>query len=81
LNKEPFLEHTLQSRAFRRIYDKRSLDEYRERMGCPANDKLCEQGVWFTQTMLLGSHGDMDQIAEAIRKIHTHAAALAPSAA
>ena len=81
LNKEPFLEHTLASRAYQRIYDKRALDEYRERMGCPANDKLCEQGVWLTQTMLLGSRGDMDQIAEAIRKIHTHAAALAQPAA
>jgi len=33
--------------------------------------------VWFTQTMLLGSSGDMDKIAEAIRKIQTHAATLA----
>jgi hypothetical protein len=31
--------------------------------------------------MLLGSSGDMDQIAEAIRKVHTHAAALAQPAA
>jgi len=81
LNKEPFLPHTLGSRAFQRIYDKRILDEYQERMRCPANDKLCEEGVWLTQTMLLGSSGDMDQIAEAIRKVHTHAAALAQTAA
>jgi perosamine synthetase len=81
LNKEPFLEHTLGSRAFQRIYDKRILDEYPERTRCPANDKLCEEGVWLTQTMLLGSSGDMDQIAEAIRKVHAHAAALAQPAA
>ena len=77
LNKEPFLAHTLGSRGFRRIYDKRILDEYSERMRCPANDKLCQEGVWFTQTMLLGSRSDMDQIVEAIRKLHTHSAALA----
>ena len=77
LNKEPFLESTLASRGFQRIYGKRVLDGYRERMSCPANDKLCEQGVWLTQTMLLGSRSDMDQIAEGIRKIHTHSAALA----
>ena len=29
------------------------------------------------QTMLLGSRDDMDQIAEAVRKIQTYAAALA----
>jgi perosamine synthetase len=77
LNKEPFLKHTLDSPAFQRIYDKRILDEYSERMRCPANDKLCQEDVWLTQTMLLGSRDDMDQIAEAIRKIHTHSAALA----
>ena len=47
----------------------------------PANDKLWQEGVWLTQTMLLGSSGDMDQIAEAIRKVHTHAVALAQLAA
>lgn len=77
LNKEPFLEHTLASRGFQRVYDQRVLNEYRERMGCPANDKLCEEGVWFTQTMLLGSRSDMDQIAAAIRKIQAHATRLA----
>jgi perosamine synthetase len=81
LNKEPFLERTLESRAFQRIYDQRILHDYRERMSCPANDKLCEEGVWFTQTMLLGARGDMDQIAEAIRRIHAHAGPLAQSAA
>ena len=44
---------------------------------CPANDKLCEEAVWFTQNMLLGPRSDMDQIAEAIRKIQDHAAELA----
>ncbi len=77
LNKEPFLAHTLDSRAYQRIYDKSTLDQYRGRTDCPVNDKLCEQGVWFTQTMLLGSRGDMDQIAEAIRKIHANASTLA----
>jgi perosamine synthetase len=33
--------------------------------------------VWFTQTMLLGPRGDMDQIAEAIRKIQANADKLA----
>jgi hypothetical protein len=30
--------------------------------------------VWFTQTTLLAARQDMEQIAEAIRKIQTHAA-------
>jgi len=77
LNKEPFLSTTLHSRAFERIYGGSGITRWFERNQCPANDKLCEEAVWFTQTMLLGPRSDMDQIAEAIRKIQAHAAALA----
>ena len=80
LNKEPFLAHTLNSRAYKRVYDGQTLNQYRDRTNCPANDKLCEEGVWFTQTMLLGSRGDMDQIADAVRKIQAHSTALVKSA-
>jgi len=76
LNKEPFLKHTFDSRAYRAIYPAKQLAEWSERNHCPANDKLCEEAVWFTQTMLLGPRGDMDQIAEAIRKIQRQAATL-----
>ena len=44
---------------------------------CPVNDKVCAEGVWFTQTMLLGGREDMEQIAAAIGKIRAHAKALA----
>jgi len=77
LNKEPFLKNTLQSRAFRSIYAAQEIAAYEARNHCPANDKLCEEAVWFFQTMLLGSKTDMDQIAEAIRKIQKQAALLA----
>ena len=79
LNKEAFLENTLQSRAFRRIYSAAELKSYRERNHCPVNDKLCEQAVWFGQTMLLGDTKDMDDISGAIVKIQKHSAALARS--
>ena len=79
LNKEPFLKATLNSRAFKAIYTQRELADYEERNHCPENDKLCERAVWFEQTMFLGSASDMDQIAEAIRKIHNQAGTLARS--
>ena len=81
LNKEPFLKEALSSRAFRAIYSAREQAEYEERNHCPENDKLCERAVWFTQTMFLGARSDMDQIAEAIRKIQKQAGALARSQA
>jgi perosamine synthetase len=79
LNKEPFLKHTFDSRAYRAIYPESQLAMWVERNQCPANDKLCEEAVWFTQTMLLGPREDMDQIAEAIRKIQHQAGTLARS--
>jgi dTDP-4-amino-4,6-dideoxygalactose transaminase len=77
LNKESFLDAALASRGFRRLFPEKTLAEWRERNACPANDRLCAQAVWFTQTMLLGPRSDMDQIAAAVRKVHAHAAALA----
>lgn len=77
LNKEPFLKNTFASRGYQTIYGKELLARWEERNQCPANDRLCEEAVWLTQTMLLGSHRDMDQIAEAIRKIQAHAGELA----
>ncbi|HSM77060.1 MAG TPA: DegT/DnrJ/EryC1/StrS family aminotransferase [Bryobacteraceae bacterium] len=76
LNKEAYLENTLQSRAFRRIYSAPELKSYRERNHCPVNDRLCQEAVWFGQTMLLGGTKDMDDIADAIGKIQKHAGAL-----
>jgi dTDP-4-amino-4,6-dideoxygalactose transaminase len=76
LNKEAFLENTLQSRAYQRIYSSAELKASRERNLCPVNDKLCEQAVWFGQTMLLGTNRDMDDIVRAIRKIQSHASSL-----
>ncbi len=77
LNKEPFLKNTFDSRAYRSIYPAKQLAEWFERNQCPANDRLCEEAVWFTQTMLLGTREDMDQIAEAVRKIQSQAGLLA----
>jgi dTDP-4-amino-4,6-dideoxygalactose transaminase len=77
LYREPFLRNTLQSRAFQAIYSPRRISDYLERLHCPANDRLCEEAVWLSQTTLLGPRSDMDQIAEAIRKVHRHAEKLA----
>jgi dTDP-4-amino-4,6-dideoxygalactose transaminase len=77
LNKQPFVQATLASRAYRRIYPKETLADWEERNRCPANDRLCEEAVWLTQTMLLGPRRDMDDIAAAVRRIHASAAELA----
>ncbi len=77
LNKEPFLKETLNSRAFRAIYSRERLRDYERNNHCPENDRLCQEAVWLFQSMFLGTKSDMDQIAEAVRKIHDHSADLA----
>ncbi len=70
INKDEFFENTLNSRNFKRMYSEEQLNRCREQNHCPDNDKLCTEAVWFTQNMLLGSKKDMDDIADAIEKIH-----------
>jgi perosamine synthetase len=77
--REPFLKNTLESRPFRAVYSPRRIANYLERIHCPANDRLCEQGVWIYQTTFLGPRSDMDQIAEAVRKVQKQAGKLAKS--
>jgi dTDP-4-amino-4,6-dideoxygalactose transaminase len=76
LNRESFLATAFNSKGFQRLYPKELLDRYAERNHCPANDRLCQEAVWFTQTMFLGTRSDMDQIAAAVRKIQASAGAL-----
>lgn len=73
LNKEPFIKDTLHARGYSAIYAKPRIAAWEERNRCPQNDKLCAEAVWLTQTQLLGNKRDMEQIAEAIRKIQKHA--------
>jgi dTDP-4-amino-4,6-dideoxygalactose transaminase len=73
LNKDPFLKNTFATRAFRAIYSEREIGEWEERNKTPENDKLCEEAVWIGQSRLLGSRGDMEQVAEGVRKIQRHA--------
>jgi len=77
LNTQGFIANTLKSRGFSAIYSKARMAEWAKRNPCPENDRLCGEAVWFTQNMLLGPKKDMEQIAEAVRKIAAYAAELA----
>lgn len=73
LNRQPFVEQFLTSRAFQRIYSAKRLKDYREQNHCPANERLIENTLWLTQNMLLGSRQDMTAIADAVSRIQKHA--------
>ncbi len=76
LNKMPYLNNAFQSKNFKLMYPKEMLDIhiYNEQNQCPENDRLCdEEAVWLSQNMLLTGRKDMDDIANAIEKIHDNA--------
>ena len=77
LNEAPFIENTLSSRNFKRMYSAEQLDHCRAQIECPDNNLLCSEAVCFSQRVLLGGKEDMDDIANAIVKIHENRAQLA----
>ena len=77
LNKAPFIENTLNSRNFQRMYSREELDHCRAQIECPENDQLCNEAVCFSQQLLLGSKEDIDDIANAIGKIYENREQLA----
>lgn len=73
LNKARLIQTAFASRGFQRLFSEAELKNWAARNHCPDNDQLCQDAVWFTQTVLLGPREDMDRIAEAMRKIQTYA--------
>ena len=78
MNKDAYVTSLAKNRHFLKVYGEKRMKEWLEQtLNCPQNEKVCEQAAWFTQTMLLGPKSDMDQIADAVRKIQKHAGVLA----
>jgi dTDP-4-amino-4,6-dideoxygalactose transaminase len=77
LNKSAFLKTTFESRGFRRLFPAERIARWEEQNVTPANDRLCQEGCWLTQNHLLAERSGMDQIAEAVHKIHKHSAEVA----
>jgi len=54
-----------------RRFSKERLDNYRKNNHCPVNDDIAtETGLWLGQEIFLGSRKDMEDIAEAIARVH-----------
>ena len=67
--KDPYIRDLARNKHYLKIYGEKAMNEWLERNSCPQNDKLTQEALWFPQTMLLGPKSDMEQIADAIRKI------------
>jgi dTDP-4-amino-4,6-dideoxygalactose transaminase len=76
LNKVKYLKNALHSRGYQRVYSSQEIAQLEERNHCPVNDRVCAEFVWLTQNVLLGKRSEMEQIAEAMRKVQRHAGEL-----
>jgi hypothetical protein len=70
MNKEGCLDDAFRSKAYQRIYSKEKLSNYHADNECPLSDRLVEETVGFHQSMLLAGRSDLDNITDAITKIH-----------
>lgn len=78
MNKSDYVKALATNKHYLKIYGEKEMERWLERNQCPQNDRLTsEQSVWLFQNMLLGTKSDMEQIAEAMRKIQKYAAEIA----
>jgi dTDP-4-amino-4,6-dideoxygalactose transaminase len=75
------LDEAINSRGYKRLFSAKRLQDYRDSFQeLKGNRHVCSSSVCLSQTLLLTNRSQMDQIADAIRKIQTHSAALAKTA-
>lgn len=77
LNHSPHVKALAANPHYQRIYGKDTMARWLERLACPVNDKLVEEAVWFSQTVLLRGRGEMERIAQTIADVQKHAGDLA----
>lgn len=77
LNKEPFLEKSLNSRGFRSVFSAERLEHYRRHNHLPGNDKLVATALYLEQNMLIGERSDVDDVLEAFNKVQKNSSVLA----
>jgi dTDP-4-amino-4,6-dideoxygalactose transaminase len=72
------LDEAIASRGFKRLFSVERLEAYRASFQeLKGNKQACETTVGVFNTLLLADRSDVNHIIEAIRRIHTHSAALA----
>jgi dTDP-4-amino-4,6-dideoxygalactose transaminase len=71
LHKEPWTEYISKSRVYKKTFSEERLRRYREENRCPNCDAVCRELVMvWASGPLLGTKEDMDDIANAIFKVH-----------
>ena len=71
LNTQPWVDHILDSKVYKKMYSAKRLQQYRDELSCPVCDQVCqEMAMVWASGPLLGTREDMDDIADAILKVY-----------
>jgi perosamine synthetase len=71
LHKEPWSDHILSLREYQKMYSPARLKKYREELNCPNCDRVIDDiAMIWASGPLLGSKEDMDDIINAVMKVH-----------
>ena len=71
LQREPWIETILEQRVYTEMFPKERLEEYRANTACPNCDKVCEEmAMLWASGPLLGTKEDMDDVVNAVFKVH-----------
>lgn len=77
MNKQPFIESSLNSRGYHKVFSAERLEKYRAENYCPTNDKLCATVMGIGQEVLIGTKKDVSDVLEAAAKVQKYAATAA----
>ncbi len=71
LHKEPWSDHILSLKEYQKMYSPARLKSYKEQLSCPNCDKAIDEiAMIWASGPLLGTKDDMDDIINAIMKVH-----------
>jgi len=71
LHKEPWIDHILSQKVYKKMFSEKRLQRYREETQCPNCDKVCqEMAMIWASGPLLATKEDMANIADAIEKVY-----------
>ena len=77
INKGSYVTNLAKEKHYLKIYGEKRMKEWLDQtINCPVNDRLTTEAVWFFQNMLLGTRQQMEQIADAVKRIQKNAPAL-----
>lgn len=73
MDKDPYVNDLAKNKFYRKIYGEKDMKRWLERIDCPVNARVTdENALWFLQTHMLGTKTQMEQIAEAAKKIQKY---------